>query len=142
MLPILNRCLHLHSLFFFCIILPYHLFFITILIPCDLFLNFFILISIKLITGFTNVMSSKPKFVILFSTSSISLNLSMEVIFSIMHNIYHHLCIYSFLFFLSFHFLLRPHYLWSYVYMWVCNLEQPEKIKKKYMFEILISHMN
>jgi hypothetical protein len=87
-------------------------------------------------------MSSKSKFMILFSTSSTSLNLSMEVIFSITHNIYHHLCMYSFLFILSFNFSLRSHYLWSYVYAWVCNLSQPEKIEKNiYMFEILISHI-
>jgi hypothetical protein len=88
MLPILNRCLHLHSLLLFCTILSYSLLIIKILISWDLFFFY----PSKLVIGFTYIMNFEHKFIILYSVSSIPLNLFIEVIISITHNIYHYFC--------------------------------------------------
>jgi hypothetical protein len=52
---------------------------------------------LKLVTGFVNVTSFKLKIITLISTSTIPLNLFMEIILSLTYHIYYHSTIYSFI---------------------------------------------
>jgi len=63
----------------------------------------------KLLTGFANVTSFKLKITTLISTSTIPLNLFMEIIFSLIWNIYYH-SYYLFIYFIPNLHSSRPHY--------------------------------
>lgn len=65
---------------------------------------------LKLITGFANVTSFKLKIMTLFSTSTISLNLFMEIILSLTWHIYCHSYYLFISFILNIHYSSKRHY--------------------------------
>jgi hypothetical protein len=84
----LNRCLHHRSFLFFYTILSYCLFFVTILMSWSHFLIFpCSFYSSELVIGFTNIMHFNLRFITLILTSTIPLNLFMEISVFISHHI-------------------------------------------------------
>jgi len=73
--------------------------------------SFFLLFyPLKLVTGFVNVTSFKLKIITLISTSTIPLNLFMEIILSLTYHIYYHSHYLFIYFILSLNYSSRPHY--------------------------------
>jgi hypothetical protein len=98
-----------------------------------IFSFFLFFYPLKLVTGFANVMSFKLKIMTLISTSTISLNLFMEIILSLTWHIYYH----SYYLFISFvpnlDYSSRPHYfnpmcffliIIIYFYLWGFTITQ------------------
>ena len=104
-----------------------------------IFSFFLFFYPLKLVPGFANVTSFKLKMITLLSTSTIPLNLFMEIIIFITRQIYYH----SHYLFISFipnlHYSLRPHYFdpmfYLFIFTGVCRQNRYHTIPMNTCFE-------